>query len=185
MGEAKRRKAAGNAEPQRVRINIGEEPDDHPHLPGTISVHVLYEGGSLSGSLPLEDVDRALASAKRMADEFKRCFAGDIRQSARSWIAETFRKNEHLQQPNADGIIVTALWLAYTAPEPQRSEIRERLREECRVALMITEHSVHGQRAINGRTAVFSPEMSVTEMIATFGGVGPSTDWMVRQLAPN
>jgi hypothetical protein len=126
MGEAKRRRQTGSTTKKAPRIEI-MDPTDHPHRPGTLTIQILQDSGaSLSGSMPLDDVDTAI----RVADDVAKQLPGlraDARKEARSWIDSILQKGEHLRdERTGNSLIATALWLAWTAPEPQGALMRER-----------------------------------------------------------
>jgi hypothetical protein len=50
--------------------------------------------------------------------------------------------------------------------------------------LAITSHSIHGRRAINGRTMLFPPDVGLDEIMQTFG-MGPGTAAVAERLAPH
>jgi hypothetical protein len=184
MGEAKRRKATGNHGGDRnPRIEI-LDPRDRAHRPGTLTIHILCEhGASVSGSVALGDVDKAIAIGKRAAKQTG-LVGNEARMSARSWIANTMTKNEHMREGGASMITTLAMWLASTVPDPQGALIRQAIRHDAVLALSITEHSIYGRRAINGRTMIFPPETPLEEILGTFG-MGPSAEAVKRELAPH
>jgi hypothetical protein len=65
MGQAKRRRNRdpnyGKPDNKMPRVRIADDPGDHEHVPGTITVHIVNERhASLSASVLLGDVDEAI-----------------------------------------------------------------------------------------------------------------------------
>jgi hypothetical protein len=106
-----------------------------------------------------------------------------VRKAARTWILDAIKKNEHLSGAG-DTIVIIALWLAWTSPEPQRALMREALRHDNRLVLAITERSIYGRRVINGRTMCMPPEVELAEIVQMLG-MGPSTASVTTKLAPH
>lgn len=167
--------------PPSTKVAIGE-PGDHRHLPGTISIHVIYGEATCNGSVPLDVVASAVADSSRY-------FAGrdltKTRDGMRTGILEMMNDNAHMTRIGANSIIGAALWLAWTASDKDMREyLQEAFREEGRLVLILSQHSVHGRPAINGRTLWFRPDAPWEEIIAAVG-TGLSAEEMTRQLAPH
>jgi hypothetical protein len=163
------------------KVRVGE-PGDQPYLPGTISIHIIFGAATCSGSVPLDDVPSAVADASR---QFGGRDLAKARQGVRTGIVELMKNNAHMTAPGANGITCAALWLTWTAPDKTVSDyFRVALKDESRLVLLLTEHSIYGRRAINGRTLWFRPDAPWQEMVAAVG-TGLSTDEMARRLAPH
>lgn len=178
MGEAKRRQGKPIDRTAQVEIR---DPTDHEHVPGTLTVYVLHDSGaSFTATVPLETVDEAIRLGGKFANEL----GENVRQRTRDWIHYKLIKGEHISNKAiGETIAVSALWLAWTAPEPQRAIIREALRSDRKLALAITTHSVYGRPAIVGRTMLFPPDAELAEILSI--GMGPTTEVVTRHLAPH
>jgi hypothetical protein len=93
-------------------------------------------------------------------------------------------RNEHMTENGANGICVAALWLAWTTPGELGEYLRTVLKDEGRLCLFLTEYTIHGRRAINGRIAWFPPDAPWEQMIAAIG-TGLSQEEIARRLAPH
>jgi hypothetical protein len=184
MGEAKRR-GSNRRDKTFPPVAISDTPGEHRHVPGTITIHVLHSSGaSLSSTLALDDVEEAIDIGRRTVKKTGLSL-DEARKEARSWVAGQFdADNRHLQQPTATHIAVSALWLACTAPNRQGEMIQECIKTDAVVALLITEHTVHGRRAINGRTVAASPDATLAEIVQMLG-MGPGMEAVTGQLAPH
>jgi hypothetical protein len=61
MGEAKRRKAAGRDRHEKYpTVVIADNPGEHRHVSGSITIHVLHGNGASLSSTPLDDVEEAI-----------------------------------------------------------------------------------------------------------------------------
>jgi hypothetical protein len=184
MGAEKRRRQASNYPPAKRAGGIEiRDPTDYLHIPGTLTIQVLHDNGaSLSGSVVLADVDPAIRAGRDAVRQFGE--SHDAREAARTYIADALWKEAHLRDKRTfETIIVIALWLAWTVPEPQRAEIRERLKDDTKLVLALTEHSIYGRRAINGRVMLFSPAADLAEILQA-AGMGPGIEAVSRKLAP-
>jgi hypothetical protein len=188
MGAEKRRRQAGNYptadQPSRIVIR---EITNHPHTPGTLTVFALLENGAgLAASVPLGDVDMVIRIGHKVANHLRKGGGpADPRQHARQYVFDTLREGRYLNDvPAAEAAVVSVLWLAWTAPDPQGALCREHMQSDAKVTLLLTEHSIYGRRAINGRMLLFPPDVELAEILQTFG-MGPDTATMTRQLAPH
>jgi hypothetical protein len=183
MGEAKRRRQAGKPFSDERASCVFE--GDHRHLPGTVTVYVLCDNGTcLTASAALDSIEKAVKAgantARQLGDSLE-----DARKAARQYVFETLEAGKHRHSvPVASSVITAVIWLLWTAPEPQGAALRKGLQDECKVVLALTEHRVHGQRAINGRTVLFPVEMDLVDVLAAVG-MGPSTQSVTNRIAPH
>jgi hypothetical protein len=177
-----RRDRRARTKPDTRIKTTGDHPDDRPHKPGTITVYILYGSGRrLSASVPIGEIDEALESARRIAEQID----GDARCEAYESIAAVMRDEyEGLQQHTAETLTAIALWLACTGQEPHGSAIRERLRDDCIFALVLVESFVHGKRVISGRAGCFPLDTTVDEIIERMDA-GQSAADLSRRFAPH
>jgi hypothetical protein len=110
--------------------------------------------------LALVELDGHLPAECRQVDREERAY-------------DRSRRQRHLLLP--------PLWLAWTAPEAGEY-FRCALQEEGRLALFLTDYTIHGRRAINGRLAWFRPDAEWQEIIADIG-TAPSAEAVTRKLA--
>src|SRR3954453_14907336 len=122
MGEAKRRRTDNRTAALRgTRVKI-RDPEEHAHIPGTLTIHVLHDSGALvTGALPLEDLDEIISTGEAVA---RTSGYATAREDARNYIASTIAKGEHLRDGAPQTIAALAVWLAWTAPEPQGAMMR-------------------------------------------------------------
>jgi hypothetical protein len=168
MGEAKRRKLAG----KQPRPQFGD-PEDYVHVPGTVTVHVMHGSApGVTAAVPLGEIDTVLAVGEEAFSERGQPFAARC--------IDDVLKNE--KRSTTEVAITAGLWIACHA---SGGTVRDSLHEDATLAVLITEHCLHGRRMFDARYVRAPADADFDEIIAAFNSIAPSTEEITRHLAPH
>src|SRR3954453_13793158 len=155
MGESKRRQQASGSDPgfedYRARlkrdfpdmtdVEIAEAwmrqysstipnrlPEEHPASPGAVTVHLVAEHATFSGSVAPADVEAAVAFWTKMRVS---------RDDTKNAIINGLMANRHIEEGSGEAMACAALWLAWNSETSPA--VRRQLRQPCTLIYEISQ----------------------------------------------